>query len=53
MSNENHGASQSSMVDKVETPVEHHDLEKETHDEFWDKECVYQPDRPECRVYEN
>jgi len=31
----------------------HHDLEKETHDEHWDKECELHPEHPGCKSYED
>lgn len=36
----------------VDEPVTH-DLKNESHDEFWEKECMYHPDREECRIYED
>lgn len=29
-----------------------HDLKKENREEFWDRECLFEPDREECRVYD-
>jgi len=30
-----------------------HDLLEETHDEYWEKECMLHPDHPGCKNYED
>jgi hypothetical protein len=41
------------MEEKKEKPVLEHDLSKESHDEFWEKECKLHPEALECRMYDD